>query len=154
MVRSFVEKNLMAYGVEILASDEFGEACLQTHHKRTSVADHTLNVAGASLRICYVLNKLHISTSTEDIVVGSLCHDLGILGRDEKYDTKRMCYTQHPSDSVDVARRLVPDLNEKSARIISTHMWPVTITKLPKSREEVIVSIADKYAAIKDLVVS
>ena len=55
-------------------------------------------------------------------------------------------------DSVEVARRLVKNLPEKSADIIERHMWPGGHSKAPNSLEGVIVSAADKYAAIKDLV--
>jgi uncharacterized protein len=49
-----------------------------------------------------------------------------------------------------VARRLVPDINYNTEKIIRCHMWPVTFTSFPTSRESVIVSIADKYAAVGD----
>ena len=44
------------------------------------------------------------------------------------------------------------DLSEKSADIIERHMWPAGHSKAPNSLEGVIVSVADKYAAVKDLV--
>ncbi len=135
-------------------SPEFHEASLQTHHKRSSVAKHTINVTSASLHMCYVLEKLRISVSVKDVVIGSLCHDLGILNRDTKYANNRSCYIQHPNDSMRVAQHLVPDINDKSLRIIRNHMWPITITKVPRSKEEIIVSLADKYAAMKDIFIS
>ena len=66
--------------------------------------------------------------------------------------TKEECSRQHPLDSVEIARRLVEDLPEKSADIIERHMWPAGHSKAPNSLEGVIVSVADKYAAVKDLV--
>ena len=45
-----------------------------------------------------------------------------------------------------------PMFPEKSADIIERHMWPGGHSKAPNSLEGVIVSAADKYAAIKDLV--
>ena len=51
-----------------------------------------------------------------------------------------------------VARELVPDLTDQSADIIERHMWPAGSSKAPNSLEGIIVSSADKYAAVKDLV--
>ena len=49
-----------------------------------------------------------------------------------------------------MARRLVPDINYNTEKIIRCHMWPLTLTRVPTSRESLIVSVADKYAAIGD----
>ena len=49
----------------------------------------------------------------------------------------------------EVAKKLLPDLSEKSEEIIRTHMWPVT-SELPTCREGVIVSLADKVVAVRD----
>ena len=51
-----------------------------------------------------------------------------------------------------MAKELVPDLTEHSADIIERHMWPGGSSKLPNSVEGMIVSVADKYAAVKDIV--
>ena len=139
------------YGGEILQSQELLSAYNQTHHTWSTVGEHTLRVAAASLAICYALHRIHVSTDTSAVVKAALCHDLGILGRHEKYRSKKECSRQHPIDSVEVARRLVEDLPEKSADIIERHMWPAGHSKAPNSLEGVIVSVADKYAAVKDL---
>ena len=140
------------YGGEILQSQELHRAYSQTHHTWSTVGEHTLRVAAASLAICYALRKIHVSTDTSAVVKGALCHDLGILGRYEKYKSNKECSRRHPADSVEIARKLVEDLPEKSADIIERHMWPAGHSKAPNSLECVIVSVADKYAAIKDLV--
>lgn len=142
--------DLERYGGEILHSDEMEKAFQQTHHNWSTVGEHTLRVARASLAICYALRRLHIRTDIPAVVRASLCHDLGILGRYEKFSGNRECYRQHPIDSVKIARALADDLSEKSADIIERHMWPAAHSKRPNSLEGVIVSSADKYASIKD----
>lgn len=146
------KNDIERYGGEILQSQELHNAYSQTHHTWSTVGEHTLRVAAASLAICYALRKIHIGTDTSAVVKAALCHDLGILGRHEKYKSKRECSRQHPVDSVEIARRLVEDLPEKSADIIERHMWPAGHSKAPNSLEGVIVSVPDKYAAVKDLV--
>ena len=127
-------------------------AFAQKHHTRSTLAEHTLRTAAASLTICYVLNRLHVRTDIPAVVRGALCHDLGMLGRDEKYANRGELESRHPADSVEVARELVEDLNGKTADIIERHMWPAGHSKAPNSLEGVIVSAADKYAAVKDFV--
>ena len=140
------------YGGDILTSDELKQAFDQTHHLWSTVGEHTLRVAASSLMICYALRKLNIKVNVPAVVVASLCHDLGILGRDSKFANNRECSQEHPGESVKVARELVPDLTDKSADIIERHMWPAGQSKAPNSIEGVIVSTADKYSAVKDLV--
>ena len=144
-----VSYNLKRYGQHIIDSAEFAETFSQAHHIDTTVGDHTLYVSRTSLRICYYLDKLHIHTDIPDMVVGSLCHDLGIMGREEKFSTKRECYREHPSDSVDVARRLHPSLNARTEKMIRHHMWPYTL-KSPGSKEGYILVVADKYCSIRE----
>ena len=146
------ELDIERYGADVLDSEELQHAFQQTHHTWSTVGEHTLRVATASLIICYALRKIHVRTDIPAVVKGALCHDLGILGRDEKYSSRKECSRQHPADSVSVARKLMKDLPEKSADIIERHMWPAGHSKIPNSLEGVIVSTADKYAAVKDLI--
>ena len=147
-----IRSDLEAYGGGILDSDEMREAFRQTHHTRSTVGEHTQRVAEKSLAICHALEKLHVQTDIPAVVAGSLCHDLGILGRDEKYASDRECYRQHPADSIEVARKLVDDLPEKAEDIIEHHMWPTSGSAVPKTLEGVIVSAADKAAAVEDFI--
>ena len=145
-----IRNDLKRYGSKILNSDEMQEAFSQTHHLRSTVGDHTQRVAEKSLAICHALEKLHIRTDIPAVVAGSLCHDLGILGREEKYGSGRECYRQHAADSVEIARKLVDDLPGKTEEIIRNHMWPTPGSKMPHSLEATIVSVADKAVSVED----
>jgi uncharacterized protein len=147
-----IRGDLERYGDDVLQSDEMKQAFEQTHHRWSTVAEHTLRVATSSVMISYALKKLNIKVSIPAVVVGSLCHDLGILGRSEKYSSDKECSIEHPKDSVVVAKEIVDELPEKTEDIIERHMWPAGNSKLPNSIEGAVVSIADKYNAIKDLI--
>lgn len=147
-----VKQDIMTYGNDVLQSDEMKQAFRQTHHKWATVGEHTFRVAASSVMICYALRKLNINVSIPAVVVGALCHDLGILGRKEKYSSAKECSTEHPKDSVAVARDLVDDLPQKTEDIIERHMWPLGDSQAPNSIEGVVVSVADKYSAVKDIV--
>ncbi len=133
-------------GREIYKSDYFNVALSQTHHNQTTVAVHTLGVAATSLRIYYMLNALGFHLDKESLLKGSLCHDLGIVGRSEKFENNRECLKQHPVDSVIAAREIFPDLDERTEDTIRHHMWPCTLLP-PHHREGFVVTVADKYCA-------
>ncbi len=147
-----IQRDLQRYGEKILRSDEMQQAFHQKHHILSTVGDHTLRVARASLGICYTLRRLKVSTDIPAVVTGSLCHDLGILGRKEKYESNQECLRQHPGDSVETARKLVGELPNKTEDMISRHMWPFAGSKPPNSLEAAIISTADKIATIEDYV--
>ena len=147
-----IEEELTRYGSGILDSEEMRRAYEQTHHTLSTVGDHTLRVAKKSLAICHALDRLHISTDIPAVVAGALCHDLGILGREARFSSPRERSRRHPADSVEVARKLVGELPDKSTDIISRHMWPAGRSKPPNSLEAAIVCAADKLAAVEDFV--
>ena len=147
-----IKDDLMLYGNDVLESEEMKQAFQQTHHQWSTVGEHTFRVAFSSVMICYALRKLNIKVSIPAVVIGALCHDLGILGRNEKFSSAKECSIEHPKESVEVARELVNDLPEKTEDIIERHMWPLGESEAPNSIEGVVVSVADKYSAVKDLV--
>jgi uncharacterized protein len=147
-----IKDDLMLYGNDVLQSDEMKQAFQQTHHQWSTVGEHTFRVAFSSVMICYALRKLNIKVSIPAVVVGALCHDLGILGRSEKFSSAKECSREHPKDSVEVAREIVGEMPEKAEDIIERHMWPAGESEAPNSIEGVVVSVADKYSAVKDLV--
>ena len=110
------------------------------------------DTVGCAYALCYALRKLNIKVSIPAVVVGALCHDLGILGRSEKFSSAKECSREHPKDSVEVARGIVGEMPEKTEDIIERHMWPAGESEAPNSIEGVVVSVADKYSAVKDLV--
>ena len=147
-----IKDDLMLYGNDVLQSEEMKQAFQQTHHQWSTVGEHTFRVAFSSVMICYALRKLNIKVSIPAVVVGALCHDLGILGRSEKFSSAKECSREHPKDSVEVAREIVGEMPEKAEDIIERHLWPAGESEAPNSIEGVVVSVADKYSAVKDLV--
>ena len=147
-----IKNDLQLYGNDVLQSDEMKQAFEQTHHQWSTVGEHTFRVAFSSVMICYALRKMNIKVSIPAVVIGALCHDLGILGRSEKFSSAKECSTEHPKESVAVAREILDDLPEKTEDIIERHMWPLGDSDAPNSIEGVVVSVADKYSAVKDIV--
>lgn len=141
-------EHVKTIGAVIIASPEFKNASKQTHHIRGNVAAHMINTAYYSYCICSFLNKLGIKTSTEELIISCLCHDLGIVGnRHHKYTTGPECIKNHPIDSIPIARRLMGSLTPRQEDTILMHMWPLALSH-PRYREGVILSLVDKYCSV------
>jgi len=151
--RKKVNKDIELYGSEVLHSEIMQKAFEQKHHLHSTVGEHTMRVARTSVNISHLLQKLHIRIEMPAVVIGSLCHDLGMIGRNEKYSSDKECYRKHPADSVKAARELVDDLPEKTEDIIRRHMWPMRQSRVPNSLEGFIVSGADKYSSVIDFII-
>lgn len=151
LLEQSLAREIVTYGAPILKSPIFLRGRTQTHHKISTVAEHTLNVAIASAKLSSFLERRHIKVDRQDVITGALLHDLGIIGREEKFKNNHECGQKHPIDSARTAKELLPDLNANVENIITSHMFPVT-PHPPKSREGVIVLLADKYCATAEWV--
>ena len=144
-----VQNAIRHYGAPILKSEPFHRAASETHHLHGTVSGHTLAVCKASVVMARILKTAGIRVNEKDLVEASLCHDLGMIGRDEKFDNRTAAWKSHPEESVKIARELVPDLSSNAESMIRSHMWPVA-GPAPRSREAVILNIADKVGSLDD----
>jgi len=149
-VNQRIAADIGRYGTDIIHSDLFQSGFGQKHHTNTTVAEHTLNVTASALRMSYRLEKMGLKLDLRAVTVGALCHDLGIIGRYEKFANNRESLKLHPIDSVLVSRRLVPDMDHKTEEIIRCHMWPLN-GWMPSSAEGYIITLADKYSSVREL---
>ena len=100
--------------------------------------------------MCYALEKTGLRLDKRAVTIGALCHDLGIIGRYEKFENNRICCRLHPIDSVRISRKLVPEIDHKTEEIIRCHMWPLN-GWMPTSAEGYLITVADKYSSIREL---
>lgn len=147
--QDYICSRILQYGKAALESHEFKRAESEVHHVHSSVKDHTLNVAITGTSICRLLKKMHVDIREDDVIRASLCHDLGMLGREHRYDSPREARRDHPAESVVTARRIFPDLSPNAEEVIRSHMWPMGDAK-PDSREGFVVILSDKYASVID----
>ena len=59
--------------------------------------------------------------------------------------------TSHPLTAMKKAQEDF-DLTDKELNIIRGHMWPLTLVHPPKSKEALLVCLADKYCAANEMV--
>lgn len=113
------------------------------HVENVSCLDHSLFVAYVSYTICKKF-KLNANAAAR----GGLLHDLYLCNWEET-DTKHFKRLLiHPEMALENASTF--NLSKTEKDIIRNHMWPLTITKLPKCRESFIVSFADKICALSE----
>ena len=137
---------IQKHGGAVLRSDVFRNARNETHHLRGTLEDHILNVSIVSAQISRFCRKNGIRIHEEKLIRAALCHDLGMVGRNRKYRSLTDSWKGHAKESARVARHMFSDLNDSTEASILTHMWPVS-GKRPRSREGLILNIADKYAS-------
>lgn len=84
---------------------------------------------------------------------GAVLHDLYYYDWRTAENWHRPHGYRHPSFSLSNATVLCGSLDKKTCEIIKKHMWPLT-PALPLHSETYIVSLADKYCAAQELLVS
>lgn len=113
-------------------------------HGVVSTFDHCKSVT----RVSYWLNKhLHLKANEKELLLGAFLHDFYLYDwHDTSVDWHKLHGYRHP----EFARKNAVKhfhIDERVQKIIKSHMWPLTITKVPTSKEAIIVCLADKYVS-------
>ncbi len=143
-------KDIYVYGRPVLESEEFKASFKQEHHHVLTVGEHTLHVALYALEYGYRLQERGYDVNIREVVLATLCHDLGILGRFEKFANNIVCCYLHPIHSAVIAKRLVPDIPINATKAIARHMFPATIIP-PFSMTGYLLIYADKVCAMAEV---
>lgn len=114
-------------------------------HVNINCLDHCIYVAYLSYRICRFFKLDFIAAAR-----GGLLHDLFLYNWREKNSHKGLHGFTHPAAALDNASRLF-ELTDKEKDIISKHMWPLTLRKIPRYRESFVVCSADKLCAVAEM---
>ena len=117
-------------------------------HGRITVYEHSLAVAGMCSQFLKPGSKLNES----DLIAGALLHDFYLYDWHEasiRVPLFRMHGFTHPLTASENALKIF-GINKKVQSIIRTHMWPLTLTRIPACREGWIVCLCDKLVAIRE----
>ncbi len=125
---------------EVLAMD-----ALPQHVEDISCLFHCIFVSYLSFRICRLLRL-----DWEAAARGGLLHDLFLYDWRERATHAGLHAFTHPEAALRNACHLC-ELSALEKDIIEKHMWPLTLRRLPRYRETVVVSLADKICAVAEL---
>ena len=121
-------------------------------HGKTSVYIHSRNVAYMSFLIArFFEKKFNVNINYDMLVVGSMFHDFFLYDWHDKNKCPRLHGFKHPAIASKNAKEYY-DINDEEKLIIETHMWPLTITKFPRTIEAKIVCLADKCCSISETI--
>lgn len=113
-------------------------------HGTTSTYDHCLHVARTSYAAARLLR---LDVDVHDLVVGAFLHDLFLYDWHDRSTARPHHATMHPAYACQNASRLF-GVSPKVEDIILSHMWPLVPHRVPRSREALVVSLADKFCAM------
>ncbi len=124
-------------------------------HGKISTYEHCLRVAVMSYR----LNRFFRLRADERVLVrGAFLHDYFLYDwhdKSVKIGSLREFFKlhgfTHPDNAADNARRDF-EIGEGEEHVIRSHMWPLTFRKPPRSKEAIIVCIADKLTSVTETI--
>ena len=129
-VKDLLESNL------VLKMDLF------VQHGVTSTLSHCISVSFNSYRIAKLLNLDYVAAARAGLLHDFYLYDWHLLGK-EKNLFKKHGYV-HSAIALDNAKKYF-NISELEEDIILKHMWPLTLTKIPRYRESFLICMVDKY---------
>ncbi len=121
-------------------------------HKNTTTYKHARNVAYSSFVLAKKLEKRYnLKFNYDELVEAAYLHDFCLYDWHTKDKRHRLHGFRHPRIAAETAKNIC-GINKEEQEMIKTHMWPLTITKIPKSKEALLISVVDKAQAIKEII--
>lgn len=124
-------------------SDAVKQMGENVQHGTTTTLEHCENVAWIS----YLINKkLHLNADEKELLEAAMLHDISFYDWNDETS-----YKTQGVDNPDIAfgkEEKNISVLENDQEDLRSHMWPLNISKIPKSKEALIVSLADKYCAL------
>ena len=132
---------------DLIEHDKVLEMGKYIQHGSTTTLEHCINVSYNSYKMAKLLGLDYISVAR-----GALLHDFFLYDWhlvSEKKLFKKHGFV-HAKIALENAKQFF-ELNDVEMDIIEKHMWPLNLTKLPKYRESVLVSVIDKCVSSSEV---
>ena len=130
-------------GEDVLDSESMQSLRTFIQHGVVTRYEHCLSVCYLALRIA---ERLGIEVDKRSMVRGALLHDFFMYDWHDPGNLRLLHGFTHPREALSTAQKQF-ELNDIERDVIRKHMFPLNIA-LPRYRETVIVTIADKVSAV------
>ena len=114
-----------------------------TQHGVVSTLDHCHSVAEVSW---WISKRLHVHVDKRPLLIGAFLHDFYLY--DWHGSGWQHSYRHAPRASKNANE--VFGVDKHTRAIIRSHMWPISITHPPRTREAIIVCLADKLVSLHE----
>ena len=115
-------------------------------HHGSNTLRHSIAVAKRSFELA---EELGWDINEHELARGAMLHDYYLYEIKKKGYTAFHHGTKHPVTAMNQAKEDF-DLNDKEMAIIRSHMWPLTLLHPPRSKEALLICMADKDIAMKE----
>ena len=129
---------------DLLQAEDVQKLSLFTQHLNTSRLQHSINVAYYSFAWCKKMGLDYTSAAR-----AGMLHDLYLYDWRDGRQPEGSHVKAHPIVALRNAKKIA-ELNAIEEDAILRHMWPGTL-KPPKYKESMVVSMADKYSAYREV---
>lgn len=131
----------------IIETDNYKSQKNYISHGNTNLYDHQIDVAYECYKYLEKKNKEDI-----DMIYAALLHDYYLYDWHDikKYPRKRLHGFRHPKIAMNNAIRDYK-ISKRCQSMIRTHMFPLTLFHIPKSKDAYKLSIIDKKCSIKEM---
>ena len=133
---------------KLLEDPRIVKLCTFPQHHGSNTLSHCIAVAKKSFELA---EKFGWDIDERELVRGAMLHDYYQYNIKEEGLSAYRHGTSHPQIAMQKADKDF-HLTEKEKNIIRGHMWPLTFAHPPKSREAILVSLADKEVAAVEFV--
>lgn len=131
---------------EFLDHDQILEMKKYIQHGNTTTYHHCMAVAYYSYCITLLLP---IKFDTKSTVRGAVLHDFYLYDWHIPSKSHKLHGYVHPGFALANARKYF-QLNQVEEDIISKHMWPLTLSKVPHYPEAMLVCLVDKFISLSE----
>ncbi len=112
-------------------------------HGNVTTYEHAKSVT----RMCFYLNRrFHLHADEDALIRGAMLHDFYLYDWHDGKLIRKIHGFQHPRIARENAVQYF-DITIREQKMIQSHMWPLTIARIPTNREAWILCFADKYVS-------
>ena len=132
--------------IELLKHEKYREMKNYIQHGNTSTYIHCITVAYYSYAVS---KKLRLKLDMKSVIRGALLHDFYLYDWHIPDKSHKLHGFVHPSFALKNSGKYFK-LNKIEEDIIEKHMWPLTLTRVPRFREAFLVCFIDKYCSLAE----